>query len=241
MLKSNFSKFIKSVLFAVKGFKEDHCILRASALTFYTLLSVVPVMARAFAVAKGFGLEKMFETQLVASFPGHEEVTGKIIAFSSNLLKETKGGLMAVPGLILLVWSVIKMFSYIEDAFNTIWWVNSKRTLVRKFADYIALFIIASFFLIFSGSLTIFITTELSTFFGTLPFLQVLFKLIPFFSSSLVFIFFYIFIPNTRVNYKAALVGGILAGTLYQLTQVIYLRFQVKEKTKNLEPKFRTI
>ncbi len=131
MLKSNLSKFIKSTRFAAKGFKEDQCILRASALTFYTLLSIVPVMAMAFGVSKGFGLEKMLEVQLVASFPGHEEVTSKIIAFSSNLLKETKGGLMAIPGIILLVWSVIKMFSYIEDAFNTIWWVNSKRTLTR--------------------------------------------------------------------------------------------------------------
>lgn len=194
MLKSNLSKFIKSVIFAAKGFKEDQCILRASALTFYTLLSIVPVMAMAFVVSKGFGLEQMLETQLLVSFPGHEEVTGKIIAFSSNLLKETKGGLMAIPGIILLVWSVIKMFSYIEDAFNTIWWVNSKRTLVRKFADYIALFIVASFFLIFSGSLTIFITTELSSIFGELIFTQIFFKFIPFLTSSLVFIFFYLFL-----------------------------------------------
>ncbi len=227
MLNTNFSKFYKSISFAVKGFKDDHCILRASALTYYTLLSIVPVMAMAFGVSKGFGLEKMFETQLVASFPGQEEVTSKVIAFSSNLLKETKGGIMAIPGIILLVWSVIKMFSYIEDAFNTIWWVNSKRTIVRKFADYIALFIIASFFLIFSGSITIFITTELSSFFGTFLFTQIFFKCIPFITSSLVFIFFYIFIPNTRVNYKAALVGGILAGTMYQFTQVLYLKFQV--------------
>ncbi|MCK5541366.1 MAG: YihY/virulence factor BrkB family protein [Desulfobacterales bacterium] len=227
MLKSNFSKFIKSVVFATKGFKDDHCILRASALTFYTLLSIVPVMAMAFGVAKGFGLEKMLEIQLVASFPGHEEVTNKIIEFSSELLKETKGGIMAIPGILLLVWSVIKMFSLIEDAFNTIWWVNSKRTLVRKFADYIALFIIASFFLIFSGSLTVFITTELSSFFGTLSFVQILFKCIPFFTSSLVFIFFYIFIPNIKVNFKAAIIGGIIAGTLYQLTQILYLKSQI--------------
>ncbi len=227
MFETNVPKFIKSIVFAVKGFKDNQCILRASALTFYTLLSIVPVMAMAFGVSKGFGLEKMFETQLLASFPGQEQATGKIIAFSSNLLKETKGGLMAIPGIILLIWSVIKMFSYIEAAFNTIWWVNSHRTWVRKFSDYIALFIVSSFFLIFSGSITIFITTELSSFLSMIPFVKILFKFIPFLTSSLVFIFFYIFIPNTKVSYKAALVGGLFAGISYQMIQIIYLNFQV--------------
>lgn len=228
MQKLNISKLIKSVLFAVKGFKEDQCILRASALTFYTLLSIVPVMAMAFGVSKGFGLEKMLESQLLAAFPGHEDVTGKIIEFSSNLLKETKSGVMAIPGIILLVWSIIKMFSHIEDSFNTIWWVNNTRTLVRKFADYIALFITASFFLIFSGSLTIFITSEFSDFFGQGILLQSLFRLLPFFTAWLIFIFFYIFIPNTKVNFKAAILGGILAGTMYQITQILYLQFQIQ-------------
>ncbi len=227
MVKAYLSKFIKSVAFAIKGFREDLCILRASALTIYTLLSIVPVMAMAFGVAKGFGLEKMLETQLVATFPGQEEITSNVIAFASNLLKETKGGIMAIPGIILLVWSVIKMFSHIEDAFNTIWWVNSKRTLTRKFADYIALFITASFFLIFSSSVTIFVTTELSKFLGGIVFTKVFFNFLPFITSSHVFIFFYIFIPNTKVNYKAAITGGIIAGTFYQLSQILYLKFQV--------------
>ncbi|MCD4741512.1 MAG: YihY/virulence factor BrkB family protein [Desulfobacteraceae bacterium] len=228
MQKLNISKLTKSVLFAVKGFKEDQCILRASALTFYTLLSIVPVMAMAFGVSKGFGLEKMLESQLLSAFPGHEDVTGKIIEFSSNLLRETKSGVMAIPGIILLVWSIIKMFSHIEDSFNTIWWVNNTRTLVRKFADYIALFITASFFLIFSGSLTIFITSEFSNLFGQGILLQSLFHLLPFFTAWLIFIFFYIFIPNTKVNYKAALLGGIIAGTMYQITQILYLNFQIQ-------------
>lgn len=228
MLKSNLSKFIKCIIFAVKGFKDDQCILRASALTYYTLLSIVPVIAMAFAISKGFGLEKLLETQLIATFPGHEEITGKIIEFSSNLLKETKSGIMVIPGVILLVWAVIKMFSHIEDSFNTIWWISNKRTIIRKFADYIALCFTASFFLIFSSSITIFLTTELSNFFGKIPFIQFLFHLLPFFTIWLVFLFFYIFIPNTKVNLKSALIGGILAGTMYQLTQIIYLKFQIQ-------------
>ena len=135
---------------------------------------------------------------------------------------------MVIPGVILLVWAVIKMFSHIEDSFNTIWWISSKRTIVRKFADYIALCFTASFFLIFSSSITIFLTTELSNFFGKIPFIQFLFHLLPFFTIWLIFLFFYIFIPNTKVNLKSAVIGGILAGTMYQLTQIIYLKFQIQ-------------
>jgi len=228
MQKPDISKFYKSTLFAIQGFKDDQCILRASALTFYTLLSIVPIMAMAFGISKGFGLEKLLENQLLATFPGHEEVTGKIIEFSSNLLKETKSGIMAIPGVILLLWSVIKMFSHIEDSFNTIWCITSKRTLIRKFADYIALFFTASFFFIFSSSVTIFLSTELSNLFGNIPFIQILFHLLPFFTAWLIFLFFYIFLPNTKVDFKSALIGGILAGTMYQITQILYLKFQIQ-------------
>jgi membrane protein len=228
MFKSNLSKFTKCAVFAAKGFKEDQCMLRASAMTFYTLLSIVPIMAMAFGISKGFGLEKLLENQLLATFPGHEEVTSRVIAFSSNLLQETKSGIMAVPGVILLFWSVIKMFSHIEDSFNTIWWISNKRTLIRKFADYFALFFTASFFFIFSSSITIFLSTELSNLFGKIPFVQFLFHLLPFFTVWMIFLFFYVFVPNTKVNFKAALIGGIIAGTMYQFTQIIYLEFQIQ-------------
>ncbi len=228
MYKSMISKSIKCVIYAGKGFKDDQCILRASALTFYTLLSIVPVMAMAFGISKGFGLEKLLETQLLATFPGHEEITAKIILFSSNLLRETKSGIMAIPGIALLLWSVIKMFSQIEDSFNTIWWINNKRTLVRKFADYIALFFTASFSLIFSSSITIFLTTEFSNYLERFAVLEFLFQLLPFVAAWMIFLFFYIVIPNTRVNFKSAFSGAIIAGTLYQITQILYLKFQIQ-------------
>jgi membrane protein len=233
-LKGLKKKAWNSVLIAVKGFKEDNCMLRASALTFYTLLSIVPVMAMAFGIAKGFGFEKVLEKELLTRLAGQEEAALKIIDFSGKILAETKGGVMAAVGVILLAWAVVKLLGHMEEAFNAIWWVKESRTLIRKFSDYLALLFTAPLLLIFSGSFTVFVSTGLTRFFeavGAPIFLETLvslcLKILPFCTIWLLFFFLYVFIPNKKVEIKAALVGAVMAGSVYQLGQVIYISFQV--------------
>lgn len=126
--RKNLYEFFRVVFFslvtAAKGFKRDNCMLRASALTLYTLLSIVPVMALAFGIAKGFGFEKVLQRELMSRLVGQEEAALRIIDFAGTLLGETKGGLMAAIGVIFLVWAVVKMISHMEDAFNDIWWIK---------------------------------------------------------------------------------------------------------------------
>jgi len=229
-----YNKLIKVVVFAIKGFKKDRCDLRASSLTLFTLLSIVPIMAMAFGIAKGFGFKEMLEKQVLELFAGQEEVIQNVLAFSSNLLERTKGGLMAVFGIILLFYSLIKLIGHIENTFNKIWWVNDDRSLVRKFTDYIAISITAGILVVFSSSANIFITAYLTKFLssiklpGNIEYLVSLgFNILPFFTIWILFIFFYLFIPNKKVDIKAALAGGIIAGTLFQVLQIAYLKFQV--------------
>ncbi|HOK04985.1 MAG TPA: YhjD/YihY/BrkB family envelope integrity protein, partial [Victivallales bacterium] len=95
---------LRIIILALRSFSEDKCILRASALTFYTLLSIVPVVAVAFGIAKGFEVEKLLERQLIQNFEGQEEVLYRIIEYSRNLLEATNGGLVAGFGIIMLLW-----------------------------------------------------------------------------------------------------------------------------------------
>ncbi len=222
------------MVFSVKGFRQDRCDLRASSLTLFTLLSIVPIMAMAFGIAKGFGFKEMLERQVFKLFAGNEEVIQNVLTFSTNLLEKTKGGLMAVLGIIFLFYSLIKLIGHIENAFNKIWWVNDDRPWVRKFTDYIAISITAGLLVIASSSANIFITAYLEKFLlyiklpgGVENLISLGFKIFPFFSIWILFIFFYIFIPNKRVDIKAALAGGIIAGTIFQLAQMIYLKSQV--------------
>lgn len=239
-LSNQYNKIVKVVIFSINGFQEDRCDLRASSLTLFTLLSIVPVMAMAFGVAKGFGFQEMLENRVMELFAGNEEVIQNVLTFSTNLLERTKGGLMAVFGVILLFYSLIKLIGHIENAFNQIWWVKDDRPLVRKFTDYIAISITAGILVIFSSSGNIFIAAYLEKFlnFITLPesvekLISMGFKIFPFLPIWLLFIFFYVFIPNKKVNIRAALAGGIIGGTIFQIAQMIYLNAQVMVSSYN--------
>ena len=240
LITLKYNKFIKVFVFAIKGFKKDRCDLRASSLTLFTLLSIVPIMAMAFGIAKGFGFKEIFERQVLELFAGQEEVIQNVLTFSTNLLERTKGGLMAVFGIILLFYSLIKLIGHIENTFNKIWWVNDDRSLVRKFTDYIAISITAGISVVFSSSANIFITTYLTKFLSSIElpgnieyFVSLGFNIFPFFTIWILFIFFYLFIPNKKVDIKAALAGGIIAGTLFQVVQIAYLKFQVGVSNHN--------
>ena len=155
-------RMLRVLLLAVRGFKDDFCMLRASALTFFTMLSIVPVAAMAFGIAKGFGFQTVLEKQLYENFPGQEEVVGKVVEFAQSLLETTQGGLIAGIGLVLLFWAVIKVLSNIEESFNSIWGVRQPRTIARKFSDYLSIMLVAPVLVLVSGSATVFITTQIT-------------------------------------------------------------------------------
>jgi membrane protein len=225
---------LRVLLLAIRRFVDDKCDLRASALTFYSLLSIVPVVAMAFAMAKGFGFEKILAEQLLAKLEGHEEVAERIIGFAQSLLENTKGGAIAGVGIVVLFWTIIKVLSNIEISFNDIWDVKTPRTLGRKLADYLSVMMICPILLITASSVTVLVTTRVAvmveqlSFLGYLADVIILFlKILPYGVLWLVFTFVYLFMPNTKVAFKSALLGGILAGTTYQLVQLAYISFQI--------------
>ncbi len=224
---------VRVLVFAVKGYMRDDCVLRASALTFYSLLSVVPVVAMAFGIAKGFGLEQRLEKQLYLRLAGQEEVIAKIVDFARSLLENTKGGLIAGIGVIILFWSAVKVLSHIESALNHIWKVKA-RSFVRKFADYLSIMIISPLVVIVSSSVNVFITTQVMAIAGKMTLLQAAspliytaLKLLPFGLIWLLFILIYMVMPNTRVQFVSALIAGVVAGTIFQISQGIYINAQI--------------
>jgi membrane protein len=225
---------LRVVLLAGRGFRADLCPLRASALTFYTLLSVVPVAAMAFGIAKGFGFQRVLERELYKNFPGQEPVIDQVVAFAHTLLETTQGGLIAGVGLALLFWSVIKVLGNIEASFNDIWHVNRPRSLARKLSDYLTIMLISPVLVILSGSATVFVTTQITVFMerlalpgGVASLITFGLKLMPYTLIWVLFTVVYMVMPNTRVRLTAALTGGVLAGTVYQLVQWGYITFQV--------------
>lgn len=217
-----------------REFTKDQCSLRASALTFYSLLSIVPVFAMAFGIAKGFGIEKMLREKIMENMQGQQEIMTRVLEFSENLLQNTKGGLIAGIGLALLFWSIIQVLTHIEVSFNAIWGIKNTRTLSQKFTDYLALMLVAPIFFIIASSATVFIASQVEMithkvailgYFG--PLLLVLLKLLPYAIFSGLLTYLYIFLPNGKIQFKSALMGGLVAGITYQAVQWAYVRFQI--------------
>ncbi len=225
---------LRIILLAFRGFDEDKCQLRASALTFYSLLSIVPVVAMIFGIAKGFGFEQMLEVQLQETMSGNPEIIEKILKFANSMLENTKGGLIAGVGVVILFWSVMKVLGNIENSFNDIWEIKRSRAIVRKFTDYLTIMLLAPILMILSGSVTVFITTQISNITESIsllgyfsPIIEFLIKLIPYSLVWLLLTFIYIVMPNTKVDFKSAFFAGIIAGTGFQLTEWIYINGQI--------------
>lgn len=246
-------KALKIVLISIRGLYEDKIQLRAAALTLYTLLSIVPILALGFGIAKGFDYDKYLKTQVLSYFDtkiadakneegedseevdynkGYKQVAEQLFTFSDAMLKKTKGGLMAVIGLALLFYTVMKVLGNIESSFNDIWQVKKARVFVRKFTDYFSMMFIAPILLITAivGMVTL-QSVKVHTLLS--PFLFLTVKILPIILIIAVFTMIFIIMPNTKVTFKAGLVGGILAGIGFYLTQQIYIYFQIGVSNNN--------
>ena len=87
--KAIFIKNLRVLVLSVRGYIEDKIAIRASALTFFTLLSIVPIFAMVFAIAKGFGAKEIMQDQLRSSLEGQEEVFNYIVSFADKMLENT--------------------------------------------------------------------------------------------------------------------------------------------------------
>ena len=227
-------KVLRIILLTFRGFVENKCQLRASSLTFYSLLSVVPVMAMAFGVAKGFGFQRTLEREVGKVLSAHSEVAGQFMNVANSLLENTKGGLVAGIGFAFLVWTVLKVLSNIEQSFNEIWGVQESRTWVRKVSDYLSLMFLLPVLFIVSSAATVIVAGQIQAVMGKVsllgyfaPVIHILIRLLPLLVIWFMFTLLYIFMPNTHVRIRAALIAGFAAGTAYQMFQFFYVTFQI--------------
>jgi membrane protein len=233
-------KYLKIHILAIQGFIKDHCALRSSALTLYTLLSIVPIIAMLFGIAKGFGFEKKLREQIIEQVPDQDSMIMQVIEFAENLLATTKGGLVAGIGIVVLFWTVVRVISNIESSFNHIWKIRKGRAISRKLSDYLSLMFLAPILLIVSGSISVFVSTQITKLIeiidlpdlGTFIVVFVL-KFLPLLILWTLFSFTFIFMPNTKVSFKSGILAGVISGTLYKIVQWGYVSLQVGVTSSN--------
>lgn len=221
---------IKTIYLCINRFTKDRIVNKASALTYSTLLAIVPILAILFAIARGFGFDNLMENQIVSGFGGPTAATEVILQFVNSYLSQTKSGIFIGVGLVMLLWSVLNLINNMEITFNRIWQVKKARSMYRKVTDYFSMLLLIPILLVVSGGLTIFMSTMLKNvadFALLAPLSKFLLQLIPFALTWFMFTGLYVFMPNTNVKLKHALISGILAGTAHQAFQILYISSQL--------------
>ncbi len=220
-------------ILAFKGFFEDRATVKAAALTYFTVLSLVPVFAIFFAIARNFGFEDRV-TDIVSgmvvriNMQGQENIImEKLTSLIDSLLLKVRSGVLAGIGGIILFWSVIQVLNNIEASFNDIWQIRKPRSPMRKFSDYLAIMILSPFAIALSGSFMVKIRSAADQIELIKPLVISLIKGVPFVSMWILFTLVYIVMPNTKVKFKYALIAGIFAGTFAVFFQMLYQNLQL--------------
>jgi len=223
-------KSIRLFHVAIKEFNEGELTLRAMSLVYTTMLALVPLLAVSFSVLKAFGVhnqaEPIIRNFLHALGPKGDELTVKIVSFVDNV----RAGILGTVGLALLIYTVVSLLKKVEESLNHIWKIRRPRTFLQRLNDYTSTILLGPILIFTAIGIT---ATVLNTSivkglqsiepFGTL--FLIAGKLVPFVLACLAFSMVYIIIPNTKVKISSALVGGLIAGTLWQLSGWAFASF----------------
>lgn len=202
----------------------------ASALTYSTLLAIVPILAVVFAVARGFGYNKYMESWFRDTLASQPQAADVIVGFVNSYLVHTKSGVFLGVGLVFMLWTVFMLVGNIEQTFNHIWQVKKPRSLFRTVTDYMAMFLLVPIVIVVTSGLSIFVATVSDSMEGyalLAPVMRFIIALMPYVFMSAVFVALYVFMPNTKVKLGCAIVPGILAGVAMQGLQLVYIHSQI--------------
>ena len=221
---------VKVVYLAIRFFTTKRVLTQAAALTYSTLLAIVPILAVVFAIARGFGYNRYIEGWFRDTFASQPQAAEIIIGFVNSYLVHTKSGVFLGVGLVFMLYTVLMLVSNIEMTFNEIWQVKKPRSIFRTFTDYLAMFFLFPILIVVSSGLSIFVATAASSLPDFLllgSFVRYLISLSPYVLMSGLFIALYVFMPNTHVRVKNAILPGMLAGVAMQWLQFFYIHSQL--------------
>jgi len=223
-----------------RGFADSRLLVRAPALTLITLLALVPLLALVFSAAKGFGFQHLaleYLRQLLTDYVvvGQQDLVDTIIGYVENTSLRALGGI----GLLFLVYTAVSLLTTIETAFNDIWGVTRGRPFYRKVVDYLAILLIFPVLLLAATGLTAGLSSEgalgrlLKTDLLT-GIVELGVKLVPFLVLTAGFTFLYLYMPHTKVKFRAAIIAGAMAGAVWHIAQYAFIKLQVGVTQANL-------
>lgn len=229
-MKQLAEQIYRKLLLTIRFFTEKRVMTQASALTYSTLLAIVPILAVVFAIARGFGYNKYIELWFRESLSTQPQAADVIVGFVNSYLVHTKSGIFLGVGLIFMLYTVLMLINNIEETFNQIWRVSNSRPIIRSFTNYLAMCFLFPIVIVVSTGLSIFMETIANSMNGMIllgPAVQWLLNFSPYLLITLLFIMLYVYMPNTKVHLSSAIVPAVLAGIAMQLLQLAYIHSQI--------------
>ncbi len=223
-------RILKVANLSVRSYLDRGLQTWSMSLTYSTVLAIVPAFALLFAIGRGFGFQKLLEDQLFSSFPAQRQGISFALKFVDSYLSEASQGIFVGVGIIFLLWTLVSLLSYIENAFNEVWDIKHDRSMYQKVTDYIAICLIVPVLMICSSGVSIFMsaTVQTNTHFAFLtPFVNIALELSPLIFAWLAFTLSYVLIPNTKVEFKYAAISGAICAVFFEILQFLFVTGQV--------------
>lgn len=220
----------KALFLSIRFFISDRIMEKASALTYYTLLAIVPTVALLLGLANGFGLQDMIHSALEEMLPGQPEVVDYILQFALSYLVHAKKGIVLGIGILMLLYVIYNLIGNVETVFNRIWQQKKGRTTLRKITDYLSIMILVPTFLLISSGVQIFLKTYIQTGLRDFGLSNVLLNSLqwtPYVLTIVSLTFVYIVIPNTKVKLRNAFIAACIAGSAYMFFQGLFISSQI--------------
>ncbi|MCB1136235.1 MAG: YihY/virulence factor BrkB family protein, partial [Chlamydiia bacterium] len=222
------SPFLWTLASGFRSFLDNETSLRASALTYYTALATIPVLAILFVISRGFGILDDFDAMAKERFSEHQQVYEFASNAAQKLLQNASGGVITSVAILFLLWTVINILSQVETELNRIWHSHRQRSVMRRVMDYTALIILLPLLTVLGSGFTMWVLHSTGSWVTQLGL-----RVLPVSASCIVIFLSYFFLPCKRVSFSASALAALIAGLAYQAVQYIFIRFQVGVTTYN--------
>jgi len=221
---------IKTLNITIKSFLSTDIQSQACAMTYRTLLAMVPALALLIAIGRGFGFQSVLTEELYQIFPGHKVAVDQAMTFVDSYLNQASEGIFVGVGIVFLLWTLISLMSNVENVFNLIWNVREGRSIWRKITDYTAMFLILPILMICGSGLSILVSSTIKTMFDfsfMTPLITMVFEAGSYIFTWLFFTAVFMLIPNAKVKFYNALIAGIFTGTAFMILQWLFVSGQI--------------
>lgn len=225
--KRKISEIKRMIYLIYRNYRDGETQILAISLTYYSLLAIFPVVALVLGITKGFGLDKIFIQKFFELWPGNNSFLRVIVDIAQRLLLSTESSILTGVGIVILIYSAVKVLIMLENSFNKIWKINKKRSITRRVIDYIAIIFLGPIFFVLLSALNSVAVEEISKHFSGNAVIMNLFIGL-FGPATYIILFSYLFyvIPNTNVKIKPAVYAGIVTTLLTFGWKLLFLLLQ---------------